>query len=100
MGKQKHEISEPAEAASVSTETAAPGLAFDLGTWKGLPQWRCRLCPFDTVAGEGAMRAHIEKVHEPPRAQAQRPLVAVFDRYGREVRPAVAAPPGPAESES
>jgi len=32
------------------------------GAWKGLPQYRCKYCPFDTL-DEELMREHYLKVH-------------------------------------
>jgi len=108
MTKRRSEPGEPIpsgmrsaiEPATVSTETApesvpqgyteAGGAAeqsdFDLATWKGFPQWRCRRCAWDTLAGKEAILAHIQEVHEPPLRPASPPLVAVSDRWGRVVR--------------
>ncbi len=88
MAKRKHEASEPIDPAAVSVETGTPEPLFELGTWKGRTQWRCRRCPWDTLAGEAAMLAHIQNVHEPPLRPPSPPLVAVADRWGREVPPA------------
>ncbi|MFZ5856782.1 MAG: hypothetical protein ACOYZ6_08125 [Chloroflexota bacterium] len=41
---------------------------YEVGTWAGLPQWRCSLCGFDTL-DEQAMLEHAE-AH---RLQAQNP---------------------------
>ena len=111
MAKRRSETGEPIphgmrgaiEPATVSPETAAPEasvpeLPFELGTWKGLRQWRCRRCPWDTLAGEEALRAHIQEVHEPPMQPPSPPLVAVSDRWGREVRPLQGASREPTEA--
>jgi hypothetical protein len=55
---------------------------FEIGAWKGHTQWRCKLCPWDTLDGEEAMLAHVATCHTP---QAPRPTVLVADRRGRPV---------------
>jgi len=77
---------------------AAEPSAFEPGTWKGFPQWRCRRCAWDTLAGEEAILAHILEVHEPPLRPPSPPLVAVSDRWGREVRPLQGAQHEPAQA--
>jgi len=104
----KRELIEPA---TVSTETAPESVsqgyieagvaaepAFDMATWKGFPQWRCRRCAWDTLAGEEAILAHLQEVHEPPLRPPSPPLVAVSDRWGREVRPLQGAEREPAQT--
>lgn len=86
------ETGEPVELATVSVETAPPEVPFELGTWKGLTQWRCRQCPWDTLNGAEAVLAHIQEVHQPPLRPPSPPLIAIADRWGHEVRPAA---PGP-----
>ena len=55
-------------------------LPWTMSTWSGLPQWRCSLCPWDTLEGEDAMIEHIEGNHggvpPPP------PLVQAYDARG------------------
>jgi hypothetical protein len=41
---------------------AATDPGYDIGEWKGLPAYRCRLCPYDTL-DEREMRAHMEARH-------------------------------------
>jgi hypothetical protein len=64
---------------------AMPEVPWTMGTWKGLPQWRCRLCPWDTLKGEAEMRKHIEEAHlqKRPRRTVVLPLV---DRYGNLIK--------------
>lgn len=57
---------------------------FDLGQWGGHPQWRCRLCPFDTLDGEEEYWRHYYQVHAQPGPQQIRSIF-VADRYGNEV---------------
>ncbi len=40
--------------------------AFDVGKWKGMPQYTCKKCNFDTL-DEAAMHEHIKNVHTPPK---------------------------------
>jgi hypothetical protein len=58
-----------------------------MGTWAGLPQWKCRVCPFDALS-EAEMVAHVA-AHVA--AQTMEPLagvsgVLVADRFGNERR--------------
>lgn len=53
--------------------------------WKGLPQWRCRVCPWDTLKSEEEMRKHIEEVHLPPPAKPERVALPIVDKYGQPV---------------
>ncbi|MGE5553297.1 MAG: hypothetical protein ACM3XZ_05160 [Betaproteobacteria bacterium] len=56
---------------------------YDLGQWNGLPQYRCRLCPFDTL-DEAAMKRHIEERHtvRPATVPVEVPLL---DRFGNPI---------------
>jgi len=55
---------------------------YEVGEWKGMRQWRCRLCPWDTLDGEGAMLAHLAAQHFPPE-ERRRSGILVADKYGR-----------------
>jgi hypothetical protein len=46
---------------------------YEEGSWKGLPQWKCRLCLWDTLEGEAAVRAHVTRRHVigPPEGAAK-----------------------------
>lgn len=54
-----------------AAESAEPGSSgvdhlsdcYEEGRWRGLRQWRCLLCPFDTLAGEAVVREHVVKMH-------------------------------------
>ncbi len=39
---------------------------FKTSEWKGLPQFVCKKCSFDTL-DEAAMHEHIKNVHTPPK---------------------------------
>ncbi len=43
-----------------------PEKGFEVGKWKGLPQFSCKKCNFDTL-DEDAMHEHIKDVHTPPK---------------------------------
>lgn len=62
------------------------------GEWKGMAQWKCTLCAFDSVESKDAVIAHILKVHMPgakaDRAQG-RPILV--DAKGN---PLISAAPG------
>lgn len=61
---------EPVETAPPTP--AAPAAPYILGQWNGMPMWRCPVCLFDTLDGEGTildhMRAH---AHTAPPAAPQ-----------------------------
>jgi hypothetical protein len=58
-----------ADAASAgSTSSPSRGLdplreLYEEGVWRDQRQWRCRMCPFDTLKGEEVIRAHVAKQH-------------------------------------
>lgn len=54
---------------------------WDMGVWKGLSQWRCRLCRWDTLDGEEAMLKHIAEVHTKKKTRE----FLIADRRGRPV---------------
>lgn len=83
---------EPEVTVGVAYETAveaAPAAAepkpWTVGAWADLPQWRCSLCPFDTLDSEEAMLAHYAAVHAPPPPAATAPTVLRADRFGNPV---------------
>lgn len=72
------------QAGEISPEAIAPQQDDDekpytVGWWKGLRQWRCKQCPWDTLESEAAMLEHIAVRHAPPK-----PRVFVADKSGRE----------------
>lgn len=69
----------------MATRKAKEAVEWELGEWKGLPQWRCSLCPWDTLVGEEAMLKHIADVHtpKPPRKVVQ--WLPLVDRYGNQM---------------
>ncbi len=62
-------------------------VGYTVGSWKGIVQYRCTKCAFDTVEGEQAMLEHIRKAHTPPPP----PVVTLplVDRYGNPIRAAI-----------
>lgn len=82
---------EPEVTAVVDSEKAVEPMdvsvpaPWTVGAWGGLPQWRCTLCPFDTLDGEAAMRVHYADVHAPPPPAAPAPTVLRADRFGNPV---------------
>lgn len=58
---------------------------FTVGEWKGLPQWRCALCPWDTLVSEAEMRAHIAEVHLPPPEKPPARVLPLVDRFGNPI---------------
>ncbi len=56
---------------------------YSIGKWKGLKQYKCNLCPFDSL-DEKAIKDHIIERHmpKPPKPVVK---VAITDRFGREI---------------
>jgi hypothetical protein len=67
----------------LESESAAPAVDDDApyttGEWGGMTQWKCKLCPWDTLKGEAAMLEHIATKHKPP---APKLSILVADKYG------------------
>lgn len=80
-------VSEPVEpvaaAAEPLTSPYESNVPWTMGTWSGMPQWRCTMCPFDTLDGEDAMIVHIEARHGPTPTAA--PLVQAYDARGNPI---------------
>jgi hypothetical protein len=58
-------------------------LPFELGKWQNFEQWRCKLCPFDTLEGEDEFWLHYAQAHEPKPQSA--PIIQIYGRSGRPV---------------
>jgi hypothetical protein len=58
--------------------------AFTTNTWGGLRRWACARCPWDTLDGEDAMRAHIAERHTTVIADP-REVEIKQDRFGNPV---------------
>jgi len=55
----------------------------DEGKWKGMTQWKCTLCPFDSVESKDAVIEHILQVHlAPPQRVIQNGTPLLLDRFG------------------
>ncbi|KAA3644558.1 MAG: hypothetical protein DWQ07_14155 [Chloroflexi bacterium] len=74
--------SEEDEGSRANDETE--DLPFEVGKWGGHPQWRCKLCAFDTLKGEAVMWDHLREQHMPPPEPA--PTVLIADKSGKEKR--------------
>ena len=87
MKKQELEVTAMAsyETAVEAAPAAAEPEPWTVAAWGEFPQWRCTLCPFDTLDGEAAMRAHYAAVHAPPPPAAPAPTVLRADRFGNPV---------------
>lgn len=58
------------------------------GRWNDMPQWKCRACPWDTLAGEEAFMDHWKHVHAPANTAARREqgrTLPILDRFGNPV---------------
>jgi hypothetical protein len=58
---------------------------FEVGKWKGLQQWRCKLCQWDTLDGEAVMVEHIVSTHFPPPENSSGSKILRADRFGNVV---------------
>ena len=73
----------PVEAEGRGTSSATPVEVEELytvGEWAGMKQWKCALCPWDTLEREEAMLEHLASAHAPPK-----PKILVADKRGRVV---------------
>jgi len=54
------------------------------GTWHGMPQWKCKLCPWDTLKSEAVIRDHVVRAHvlgpEEEEAKKAKPQILVAKR--------------------
>lgn len=83
--KTEQEVEGVAVAAEPVAEPEPAQTPYELLSWNGMPMWRCRLCPWDTLEGEAAFYEHLQAehvVHEPPPMV----VISVYDRYGNLVR--------------
>ena len=86
MKKQEPEVAVVADfETAVEPVAVSDPVPWTVGTWGELPQWRCVLCPFDTLDGEAEIRAHYATVHAPPPPAAPAPTVLRADRFGNPV---------------
>lgn len=60
---------------------------FTVGSWNGLPQWKCKLCPWDTLKGETAVMEHVAEKHSPLPKPPKSIIIPTYDRWGNEVNP-------------
>lgn len=65
-------------------------LPYTLGEWKGLPQYRCKFCAFDTL-NEPKILEHYASRHAPKPEPKPTPLIQSFDRWGNPLNPSPAA---------
>lgn len=60
---------------------------YTVGTWKGMPRYMCRLCPFDTLR-ENVIKEHVLERHL--RSVTAAPVkVPKVDRFGNPVEEGV-----------
>ena len=66
-----------------------PNGIFTLGSWRGMTQWRCSACAFDTLNGESEIFKHYFERHVAKPAEKPA-LIQSFDKRGKPITP----PPG------
>jgi hypothetical protein len=64
--------------------TENPEPLYTVGRWKGLTQYRCTLCGWDTLHGEAAMREHMAQRHTPP-PKPKRVSALLVNRFGNPI---------------
>ncbi len=75
--------------AKKAEKTEPEELPFVLGKWQDLDQWRCKLCPFDTLEGEDAYWLHFARQHAAAPEPEPAPEVQQYDRFGNPIEPPV-----------
>jgi hypothetical protein len=56
---------------------------YTMGSWRGFPQWKCELCPWDTLEGEEKMLEHLASAHAPP-PEPKSPIL-IADKSGKQI---------------
>ena len=81
------QITQMAQMGTVAKDVTAtvPDEPFEVGEWNGHVQWRCRLCPWDTLKSEAAMREHLAARHAPKVEQPVKRLVQAYDARGNPI---------------
>lgn len=86
MAKRGADAASPDEGTITEiVEDVGGGLVWTVEQWGTMPLWRCSLCGWDTLDGEGAMVQHHLTVHAVRVAAAEPAAYTRYDRYGREV---------------
>lgn len=57
---------------------------YEVSEWKGMPQWRCKICRWDTLVNREEMVEHITAVHLPQQPSGT-PQILTADRFGNVV---------------
>lgn len=57
---------------------------YEIRTWKGMDQHRCKVCQWDTLKGQEAIIDHIVKTHIAPAPGQVAPRIPIPDRFGNE----------------
>ncbi len=56
---------------------------YSIGEWRGLPQYKCNSCPFDSL-NEKSIKEHVIDRHIPAPVRPK-VEVKILDRFGNEV---------------
>lgn len=68
----------------MSGEIARIDELYEVGWWKGMTQYRCKICQWDTLNGKEEMVQHIIACHL-PQESAEAPQILTADRFGNVV---------------
>lgn len=82
MAKKDAKIEQPDDVFFVAGDPVEPEPLWETSEWGVLPQWRCVLCPFDTLEGEAAMLEHWLNVHTHPALVVTPSVIQVYDHRG------------------
>ncbi len=66
-----------------------PDTRYTMGEWKGIPQFKCSLCPWDTLSGLAEFDKHWESAHVVKEPPPPPPIIQAADRFGRPVGPPI-----------
>ncbi len=66
---------------SKTKEDEAAQRGYDVGQWKGRPQFRCLQCPFDSLQ-EQPMVEHVRSRHGSAPRPTRPASVPLYDRFG------------------
>lgn len=75
----------PQGTATTSPPEVAESPIYRMGSWKGLPQWQCRFCQWDTVESAEVMLLHYATTHGPQAPARKRVALPLVDARGNPI---------------
>lgn len=86
MAKKDAAIEQVEADISVADGPGAAETRWITAEWGVYAQWRCVLCPFDTLDGEEAMLEHWQNAHVHPEPVKAPSVIQVYDKWGNPQR--------------